>query len=773
MSKRDKPNRFSDKPHFEELPSSNEADKTASLESSKSKPAVYDPDEDERTSYFNFSGIGAFLGGCREKLTAFSKPAVAKMWGCCRLVVRWTWIGLRKIPSYCVLRWDSEDETESPDVGTKKPKPVAIEGKDATPRNDSKGKSTPEKVDFDEDELASSRWWSIGIKAASVAVALLILGGGYFAIKPLLFNTPTNVAQTEGENLVPTEQPLPLLQPEESASVAETAVPERKPAIPEPAREKSVNVAPAPPPQPPVIASVPNPGSELPSQEPFPSKKASPLKGSSLDTDPFAQAATPAVAESAPPIANDPFGTTTVTAVPSASPASHSSKNKNLAALQPLAPLDSAPQPRPQLQPLGALDSSVSPSAAVAAAPAPTTASANAPVASNYNSRSTTGGKRQAQHHNPAFGEAPTPPTVNAMPRTTVQQTMAVVEPIREIVPQIPSSGTVQAVSPPPAPPTPVVAEVSSARSVYANESAPAIPKDAPAAATPVSVVAVPAHATPAAPSTPQIVPADSQLMDGQLWEQLRTLREETDSEPSHLQLNGTTAAAEPALRFTPKQTAPPTNAENTRLQEAADQFRALLPVDELDPSASEIESRLPALERAPQPVFAEALPAYRNNHGDGERGMTFQNRIDSEIKRTPSATERYTVQQGDTYMTISDKFYGTSLLYSALAEHNRNLGIGWKPAEGVVIEIPTAEYLRTYYHQQHRAELQRPAIRYIVQEGDTIFRLATDKLQDTNRWREIYAMNSDRIQDVRDLKPGMEILLPVESARTNRQQTH
>jgi nucleoid-associated protein YgaU len=71
---------------------------------------------------------------------------------------------------------------------------------------------------------------------------------------------------------------------------------------------------------------------------------------------------------------------------------------------------------------------------------------------------------------------------------------------------------------------------------------------------------------------------------------------------------------------------------------------------------------------------------------------------------------------------------------------------------------------------RNRQQEMRRSGIRYIVQEGDTVFRLATDKLKDSTRWREILAMNEDRLQDVRDLRPGMEILLPVETARQNRQ---
>jgi len=311
------------------------------------------------------------------------------------------------------------------------------------------------------------------------------------------------------------------------------------------------------------------------------------------------------------------------------------------------------------------------------------------------------------------------------------------------------------------------------------SESAPAIPKDAPIAVSPV--IAAPAAVQEFAP---QNFPIEEFSIDRQLWDQVRELRGDTEAEPTKLRFDAKPVTAEPALRFTPRnataeQPTPPVVENNLLTREAMNSFHDLLPMDDLRPDSKDFAIVLPALENnAPQPMWSKAQPAYRGSQTDGEKGMTFQNRIDSAISRSPSATETYIVQQGDTYMTISDRFYGTSLLYTALAAHNQKLGIGWRPAEGVAIEIPTAEYLRTHYgevtnRQERRLDSQQSAIRYIVQEGDTIFRLATDKLQDSSRWREIYAMNADRIQDVRDLKPGMEILLPVAAARTNQRQTH
>ena len=265
--------------------------------------------------------------------------------------------------------------------------------------------------------------------------------------------------------------------------------------------------------------------------------------------------------------------------------------------------------------------------------------------------------------------------------------------------------------------------------------------------------------------------------MDWRVWEQVRELRE---AEPTHIRLdNAEAATTEPALRFTPRQAAAPPAPLAAPVKNSGDvlssglnHLSGLQLPNDLRPNSDAVALALPALENAPKPVIAEVRPAYRENQ-TSEGGQTFQSRIDASISRSPSATETYVIQQGDTYMTISDRFYGTSLLYSALAAHNQKSGIGWRPAVGVVIEIPTAEYLRMHYgeaagRQERRLDAQQPGMRYIVQEGDTIFRLATDKLHDSTRWREIYALNADRIQDVRDLQPGMEILLPVRTAQRN-----
>jgi nucleoid-associated protein YgaU len=713
-----------------------------------------DADADEKTPFLAglwtkltaFFKKTSFFSGLWGKLTAFSQ----KTWDWCRSTALWTWSGLRKIPSYCVIRWDSEDETESPETNANtnanvnaKPAPVkaVVNTTPATAaKPESKAKTAPADV-YDEDELLTSRWWSLGIKAAAVSAAVLILAGGYFAAKTM-FKAPAENAE------------IVALTDQTSGTS-----PEKIPAA------ALVQNTSAPPPQPaPVIPQIAA-AHDAPKPELSP---AIPLQGSPFDNnDPFASQTAPAIAANAPPVTADPFGAAAnvitqqppapVIAAAAPAPSKNAAESElppELTALRPLTALEPVQITQPHLQPLVALNSS----AQSAAAPVAAVAAANVPVARNYNNR------QAARNQNNSA--APTPPAVDNLPKTAIRQTLPIAAPVKEIVPQIPPSGTVERVPPPPAPPTPVIAAPST-RAMNPTESAPAIPKDAPIASASVPVVTVPpVPASAAAEGTPQILPVDSQPMDWQLWEQLRELRNDTEAEPSKLRLDGAAAASEPALRFTPKQTPPPANTGNALLGDAVDQFSALQLTDELSPDAPDIASFLPALENAPKPAIAEVQPAYRTGQANREKGMTFQSRIDSEITRSPSAPEQYVVQRGDTYMTISDKFYGTSLLYTALAAHNQKLGIGWRPAEGVVIEIPTAEYLRMHYgeaaHQpERRLVSQRSAIRYVVQEGDTIFRLATDRLQDSTRWREIYAMNTDRIQDVRNLKPGTEILLP------------
>jgi len=178
-----------------------------------------------------------------------------------------------------------------------------------------------------------------------------------------------------------------------------------------------------------------------------------------------------------------------------------------------------------------------------------------------------------------------------------------------------------------------------------------------------------------------------------------------------------------------------------------------------------------------------------------------------------PPSPRSYLVQAGDTYWTISEKWYGTGSYYQALAEYNRS-------------RIPQPEQLRMgdFIILPDRAELQRlyphlcpvdaapqagsgtpervpgagPAMTpgagpakpqppgsawsfsdrpetgpasipsakiyrvYIVQDGDTIYEIARYLLGKPSRWVEIYELNKETLgEDMEHLRPGTRLIIP------------
>lgn len=209
-------------------------------------------------------------------------------------------------------------------------------------------------------------------------------------------------------------------------------------------------------------------------------------------------------------------------------------------------------------------------------------------------------------------------------------------------------------------------------------------------------------------------------------------------------------------------------------------------------------EQSLPSADQAPKSVIAPNGRRYRQSAAprehaqvsldsavgvstvQGQNASTFGARINQAISQSPEETKMYTVQPGDTYMTICDRIFGTSLLYRALAIHNRRRGVSWIPPEGTVIEIPTAEYLKTNYADELsrsgrtdgvQVRRQRSGgsvdlssvsgVRYTVREGDSVFKIAENQLRDSTRWREIILANQDQLRDAKDLQPGMVITVP------------
>jgi len=142
--------------------------------------------------------------------------------------------------------------------------------------------------------------------------------------------------------------------------------------------------------------------------------------------------------------------------------------------------------------------------------------------------------------------------------------------------------------------------------------------------------------------------------------------------------------------------------------------------------------------------------------------------------------TGSHRVGPNDNLWTISQKVYGTGGFFKALAEHNRKKYPDPNDLQvGDVIDTPDAALLRQNYPVLCPKERPRAAAGYyreaalqsaktagreiyVVQEGDTLFRIAKSRWGDQTRAWEILQLNRDLLgSDAAYLKPGWKLVLP------------
>ena len=182
-----------------------------------------------------------------------------------------------------------------------------------------------------------------------------------------------------------------------------------------------------------------------------------------------------------------------------------------------------------------------------------------------------------------------------------------------------------------------------------------------------------------------------------------------------------------------------------------------------------------------------------------------------------PGNSGTYTVQDGDSYWTISKKVYGTAKYFQLLADHNRRtIADPQKMKAGVVIEIPPASVLQGKLktvrrtvptglagriepsgradgagssHSSNSASSAAESVvvsrrgmqskepsgilfnqqgypLYRIGETDTLTSIASDHLGRASRWQQVYNMNRDQLQSPDKLQIGMLLKLPSDASR-------
>ncbi len=134
-----------------------------------------------------------------------------------------------------------------------------------------------------------------------------------------------------------------------------------------------------------------------------------------------------------------------------------------------------------------------------------------------------------------------------------------------------------------------------------------------------------------------------------------------------------------------------------------------------------------------------------------------------------PAGTQAHLVRPGESLSIISQRYYGTAKLTRDLAAFN---GLGDPDAvrAGQRLKIPALAVLTgripdavTPPAAQAEAAAERPAspASYRVRPGDTLSSIAGTLLHSRGRWREIYDLNRDVLDDEDTLVAGTVIRLP------------
>lgn len=182
----------------------------------------------------------------------------------------------------------------------------------------------------------------------------------------------------------------------------------------------------------------------------------------------------------------------------------------------------------------------------------------------------------------------------------------------------------------------------------------------------------------------------------------------------------------------------------------------------------------------SPDASAAEQRTADASDASDGSAWSDFENL--SENFRTPpgaaEVTERsgsrdsrngtggsddvrtHTVEKGDTFWGIAERYYGRGGMHASLLEYNRDrLGADGTLTPGVTLEIPEADALANGAGGAAQ-EADRERV-YTVKKGETLSEIAAKALGSSRRWKEILSLNSDKLDDATDLREGMRISLP------------
>ncbi len=153
-----------------------------------------------------------------------------------------------------------------------------------------------------------------------------------------------------------------------------------------------------------------------------------------------------------------------------------------------------------------------------------------------------------------------------------------------------------------------------------------------------------------------------------------------------------------------------------------------------------------------------------------------------SDGRAETAATGFHEVATGDSYWTISRRYYGSARYFQALAEYNRRrIGDPQRMRPGMKVLIPPRELLESQFAAlvpqagNSGSAAKETAGFSISSDGHPIFRVGPNDtltgisekyLGRTSRWIQIFRMNQSELRSPHKLKQGMVLRLPADAAR-------
>lgn len=156
-----------------------------------------------------------------------------------------------------------------------------------------------------------------------------------------------------------------------------------------------------------------------------------------------------------------------------------------------------------------------------------------------------------------------------------------------------------------------------------------------------------------------------------------------------------------------------------------------------------------------------------------GDLGSVGPGRGDTPRLIEPTFTE-YVVQRGDSFASISRKFFGTTRHAETISRANpfvsptklvpgkTTLKIPDDPTniQGKIVRGPDEGAGRTG-GSSGAASADGPSQTHVVREGENLGSIARRYLGSANRWKEILDANKDKLSRPERLKVGMELVIP------------